>query len=499
MTIEIHAPPPSGPVLDWPGKRLSVAVTPPHMTTLERWGQPQSLPNRLLHGDNRESLAWLLANGYAGQIRLVYLDPPYDSGVQWTSRVRLQGSGTVIGQRPQYDDRWEPGAYLQFMAERLLLLKALLHPDGTLWLHCDHRRQAHLLLLLTEIFGPDSHLNTITWRSQVARGAKVHARYFPNSSHTIHIVRASPQGNPTWHPPRREILLTRAEAAAQFMQDEGGFFRTSHPGTYSFEALLRLHQEGRIYAPHGGQVVVDEANQRVYASNGGNIGIKYYVEQRGADRFVVSRAVDNVWDDIPGLGTIPSEDVNYPTQKTEGLLRRVIESGTEPGDWVLDPFVGSGTTVAVAQSLGRRWIGCDGNWGAVRTSGDRVGLGGDWEIGRVGDWGGGIGIEIESEIEIEGGRGVMVVRDVRSGIVEEMAAGAGVAIPDWRAMVRSVAVDPDYDGQILRPAILDAPRSRQETVSGRYPLDGWGREIALRITDVAGGERVVVLPAPGQP
>jgi len=161
----------------------------------------ESLPARqgglLLHGDNQQSLAWLLAEGYAGQVKLVYIDPPYDSGVAWTSRVRLRGAGAaVIGQRAEYADAWPPGGYLQFMAERLLLLRELLAPDGVLWLHCDYRRQSHLHLLLEEIFGPECFLNTIAWRSQTARGAKVHARYFPHSTHYLHIFRRSAQETP---------------------------------------------------------------------------------------------------------------------------------------------------------------------------------------------------------------------------------------------------------------------------------------------------------------
>ena len=86
----------------------------------------------------------------------------------------------------------------------------------------------------------------------------------------------------------------------------------------------------------------------------------------------VERAVDNVWDDIPGLGTTPGEDVGYPTQKTEALLRRIIAASTAPGDLVLDCFMGSGTTVAVAQQMGRRWIGGDANWGSLQATRRRL-------------------------------------------------------------------------------------------------------------------------------
>ncbi len=519
-TIEIHTATPQKSVLQWPGKRLSVDIPTPAARLVESFVTTHGQGGLLLHGDNRDALAWLLAQGYAGNAQLVYIDPPYDSGVAWTSRVRLRGeAATVIGERAEYTDTWPPGGYLQFLAERLLLLRELLAPNGTLWLHCDYRRQSHLHLLLEEIFGPECFLNTIAWRSQTARGAKVHAHYFPHSTHYIHIFGRSPDNPPIWNPPRREIVLSRAEAAAQFMEDAGGFFRTSHPGSYSFERLVELNREGRIYAPHGGQVVVDEKERRVYASNGGNIGVKYYVEKRGRNRFVVTRAVDNLWDDIPGLGTIPSEDVNYPTQKTTGLLRRIIETGTNAGDLVLDAFVGSGTTVAVSEELGRRWIGCDDNWRAVRTSGLRVAGGESLAeaqrrgegIGRLGDREIGQGrivrigvenpqandatVEVVATQTVDGLR--VEIRAFRSPAVEQLLAQAGVERPeDWRAIVQAVLIDPAYDGQIFQAELVDAPRGKSALVKGVYTLPVGEAEsgpVAVRLVDVAGGEVLVVV------
>jgi hypothetical protein len=153
-----------------------------------------------------------------------------------------------------------------------------------------------------------------------------------------------------------------------YMRDEKGFFRTSDPGSYTFESLVALHRDARLYAPHGGEVVIDEATKRVYTSRGGNIGVKYYARQLASGGYAIERAIDNLWEDIPGLGTIPGEDLGYPTQKTKPLLERIIRVSSNPGDLVLDCFIGSGTTAAVAQKLGCRWIGCDINKGAVQTT-----------------------------------------------------------------------------------------------------------------------------------
>lgn len=492
--------------LFWPGKRLHTAPSAAGVGLLEASRQPPARgnadagpgPGLLLHGDNFDGLSWLLANGYRRKVGLVYIDPPYNSNRAYTSKIRLRGKGQpVLAQPTEYEDVWQPGAYLQFLADRLLLLRELLHPDGTLWLHCDHRMQAHLLLLLQEIFGADCYLNTISWRSQTMRGAKVHARYFPNSAQSIHIFRSHSRGRPVWHPPRREIVLTEAEAAAKYMRDEQGFFRTSDPGTYSFERLTELHAQGRLYAPYGGQVVVDADARRVYPSNGGNLGVKYYLQRTGRSRFAVTRAVDNLWDDIPGIGTVPGEDENYPTQKTERLLTRILEAASEPGHLVLDAFCGSGTTLAVAQALGREWIGCDANWGAMRTAAGRIRRAEEsvgYRLLRVDGQTGPAPCDLQAKIGIDTSEGLTVVQieDFHSPALVALAGQAGVSLPeDWRAQVRAVLIDPNYDGQIFRPAVVDAPAGKTALVAGGYRLpaaaSGEGR-VAVRLVDVAGGE-----------
>ena len=534
--------------LTWPGKRLTAVPSRPRARQLESYaprnGGKEGL---LLYGDNFDALSWLLANGYRGGVRLVYLDPPYNSNRTYSSRIRLRGKGQpTLGEVTAYDDLWLPGVYLQFLADRLLLLRELMHEDGTLWLHCDHRMQAPLLLLLEEIFGVESHLNTVFWRSQTMRGAKVHARYFPHSAQAIHIFRSTPRGRPIWNAPKRELVLTEKDAAAQYMRDERGFFRTSDPGTYSFQRLRALNEEGRLYAPYGGDVIVDEDAQRIFASKGGNIGVKYYLKKTGRNRYLLTRPVDNLWDDVPGLGTVPGEDENYPTQKTEKLLQRILETASRPGDLILDPFAGSGTTLAVARKLGRDWIGCDSSWRAVRTAASRlsrrpsfpasdqaVGAGsanvrhGSGDHSSVADSGYrilrvGVGDSAKdghhqpvttstsgAKIQCERAEGLLTVRieEFHSPQVAILAGKAKVSLPrDWRAQVRAVLIDSDYDGISLRAALVDAPAGKSVLVSGVYSfapsVDGGGREsnaspvcaVAVLIVDVAGQEHLFVNP-----
>ncbi|MFN3979243.1 MAG: site-specific DNA-methyltransferase [Caldilinea sp.] len=511
----------NGVELRWPGKHTTSppsAVAPTLIETFEpqRFARTSSEAlNILCHDDNLNFLAHLLDAGFGGKIRLIYADPPYDSGLEWSRKVRLRGVNARILDTPHcqqasYSDIWAEGAYLQFIYARLPLLRDLLSDDGSLWLHCDHRHAHHLRCLLDEVFGAENYLNTISWRSQTARGAKVNAFYFPNSAQTI-LVYARNRAAPTcWHPPRRRIELSEAEAAAAFMRDERGFFRTSDPGTYSFERLKQLYAEGRLYAPYRGEIVIDEANRRVYTSNGGNIGVKYYLTDLGKGRYQVERAVDNLWDDIPGLGTTPGEDLGYPTQKTEALLERVLTSGSDAGDRVLDPFCGSGTTPAVAQKLGRRWIACDASSSAIQTTTRRLQAVCTQQL-----FSGEFPAEISpgfavyttastrcvqenlpeinlaiTRIDAEQGIMEVIVHDVRLPTLQDTVDRTDDA---WRTVVDSITIDPVYDGEVLRATAADAPLKRRDTVTGCYRLvaPASPTTIAVRIVDVAGGEHFV--------
>jgi DNA modification methylase len=492
----------------WRGKHPPAPLPAPAVVLCETWPNVYDVqtdhPNKLFYGDNLAVLAHLLDAGHAGRVRLIYADPPYNSGAAWPRKVRLRTAkaveaAPVVDHQTQYVDDWEDGDYLQFMYERLLLTRELLADDGSLWLHCDHRHAHHLRMILDEVFGVDNYLNTITWRSQTARGAKVNAFYFANSSHTIHIFARNRRTPPVWNQPRKRIVLSEREASAEFMRDEHGFFRTSDPGTYSFARLKELHAAGKLYAPYGGVVLIDEVNRRVTCSNGGNVGVKYYLTNLGAGQFAVERAVDNIWDDIPGLGTTPGEDVGYPTQKTEALLRRIIETATNTGDLVLDPFVGSGVSVVVAQKLGRSWLGCDINYGAVQTTRRRLQRmasndGSGFALYTVASnvdsfvqstW-------LEPCIHLT----ATYAPDVREIVVDvhDYVAPDAPPVEDWRALVESIDIDPTYDGRVFRACLADAPQKRTAQVKGSYRLSASVSPVcvAVRITDVWGRETIAV-------
>jgi DNA modification methylase len=496
------APPVGRSMLLWTGKIIPASVMAAPVVQMESF-QPGSFhtkeSNRLYYGDNLPVLGHLLASGWRERFRLIYIDPPFDSGIEYARRVRLRGAtGQVVGRAVEYSDLWQGDTYLQFIYERLLPLRELLAVDGSIWVHCDYRQVHRLRLLLEEVFGESNYLNTIVWRSQVARGAKVNAFYFPFSTHFIEVFGKNRQTPTLWNPQKRRLAFTRAEASAQFMEDDRGFFRTSDPGTYSFERLQELHAAGRLYAPYGGEVVVDEAQRRVYCSNGGNIGVKYYLTRVGRDRYAAERGVDNFWDDIPGLGTTPGEDVGYPTQKTEALLRRIIAAGTQPGDWVLDCFAGSGTTPAVAQKLGRRWVTCDAGYGSVQTTRRRLqrlaaagGAGFDLY------WAGDPAAPKAGEAQISIQR---LEEGIEVDVVHYRCFDPSGSAASWQELIEVVEIDPDYNGMVLRPALVDWPPKKRQPVRGRYHLAAppAPTQVAVRITDVFGGETLFVQDLPGK-
>ena len=176
------------PMLHWVGKRPLEQVTAYPAQLVEVFnpeGEDNLAQGALLHGDNRDVLAWLLANGYRGKVKLVYIDPPFDSGANYVRRVqlrnvgvaRLEGDRYTFGEQIQYTDIWANDNYLQFMYERLILLKELLAENGSLYLHCDSHKGHHLRCLLDEVLGHESFVNEIVWKrsdahSDTGQGAR---------------------------------------------------------------------------------------------------------------------------------------------------------------------------------------------------------------------------------------------------------------------------------------------------------------------------------------
>src|SRR5450759_1616501 len=192
---EVQIKPAKGrPMLTWVGKRPLHNVIAYPAQLVETYGSenktgeakpdlwrdwPADYPKGglLFHGDNKEVLAHLLANGFRGKVKLIYIDPPFDSGADYVRRVslrgekgsaKLDGEGYTLGEQIQYTDIWANDTYLQFMYERLLLLKELLSPDGLAVVHLDETRVHHIKVILDEVFGAEHFINEVIWKRQTA-------------------------------------------------------------------------------------------------------------------------------------------------------------------------------------------------------------------------------------------------------------------------------------------------------------------------------------------
>ena len=341
--------------------------------------------NKLIWGDNKLILS-SLANGplraeieNAGGLKLIYIDPPFAVGADFGFDIRIgdpsTGSGTETVTKKQsvieeiaYRDTWGKGisSYLTMIYERLKLMHNLLAEDGSIYVHCDWRVVFVLRLVLDDIFRTDNFRNEITWRRQIPRGRKVEAKFMPFSAD--YILLYSKSDSACWNPILKTTFISIEEAERKYNKDDKGYFRTSDPGSYSNESLVRLYEEGRIYVTKGGKAKVENGILKV---DGGTIGIKYYREKVG-NQVKEETVADNIWDDIAGMGIVSGEHLGYPTQKPEALLERIIKASSNAGDLVADFFCGSGTTAAVAEKLGRKWLACDLGRFAIHTTRKRL-------------------------------------------------------------------------------------------------------------------------------
>lgn len=334
------------PMLTWVGKRPLERVTafPAQLVeTFNPTGEKGASQNLLFHGDNKEVLAYLLANGFRGKIDLIYIDPPFDSGADYVRKVQLrgitgaakiEGETYTLGEQIQYADIWANDNYLQFMYERLLLMKELLADDGALFLHCDWHKSHHLRCLVDEVFSPENFRNEIVW---FYPGREMHIENKFNAKHdTILFVARSDA-----------TKVNMAEVAIEY--DKSSRLK-------GLRRKIHKDDDGREWV---WETRAQAAGQKPY---------KRYVEEILSE----GRALNDVWDDIQFLrGNDPSR-TGLPTQKPEELLERILLALSAPGETVLDCFIGSGTAAAVAQKIGRLWIGCDVNKGAIQTTARRL-------------------------------------------------------------------------------------------------------------------------------
>lgn len=306
--------------------------------------------NMLIWGDNKFVISSLLPR-FAGGINLIYIDPPFATGRDFSFPVRVGDEQFLnqpfIVEQKAYRDVWGRGldSYLRMMYERLTLMRELLADDGSIYVHLGHSVVHYLKAVMDELFAPDCYRNEIIWKRDVAgKGAKRTSSQWPRNADHILFYSKSPR---RWFFRQQYGELSQKQKRVyRHREPDGRRFKTVQLGDYSEESIRRMERQGLIYV-----------------SSTGKKYKKYYLDE-------ARDTVDCIWTDILGFGTrtAASEHLQFPTQKPEALLERILRTSSREGDLVGDFFCGSGTTGAVAEKLGRRWILCDLSKRAIHVS-----------------------------------------------------------------------------------------------------------------------------------
>lgn len=340
--------------------------------TVGEVGPCRAADNILIHGDALNGLKALaelpeFAGEYVRQVRLAYLDPPFNTQQSFL----------------QYDDALEHSVWLTMMRDRLVQIKSLLSDDGSVWVHCDDAEQHRLRVVMDEVFGPENFVATVVWEK--TDSPRMDAAMFSIRHDYLHVYRKSSAFR------LKRLPATDSGAHYKYTDSEGksyylnplrarggqGSTREARPNLY-FPLIAPDGTEVYPKLPSGGDGCWRWGRDRVERDKhlidwikGRNGWTPYYRIYEPVERF---RPPETIWTHSEVGSTRNSaaeikallEGRSFATPKPERLLERVIQVATEPGDIVLDCFLGSGTTAAVAHKMGRHWLGIEREMNTIR-------------------------------------------------------------------------------------------------------------------------------------
>ena len=341
--------------LAYEGKRseLEILQTEPEMVRLLWQGEET---NRLYYADNLPILASLLQEPtICGKVRLIYIDPPFATNSVFQSR----------SQDDAYSDLLVGSHYIEFLRERLVLLRELLAEDGSIYVHLDENMAFHIKIVMDEVFGKENFRNWIT-RKKCNPKNYTRKTYGNVSDYILFYTKSD---NYVWNRPVEGWTVERADKEYQYIEKETGRrykkVPVHAPGTRNGQTGMpwrgKLPPPGKHwqFPPQ----TLDEMDVRgeIYWSPNGNPRRKIYLDtSEGVP-------IQDIWMEFRDAHNQNIEITGYPTEKNPALLARIIAASSHPDDLVLDCFSGSGTTLAVASQLQRKWIGIDNSVAAITT------------------------------------------------------------------------------------------------------------------------------------
>jgi adenine specific DNA methylase Mod len=355
--------------------------------------QESGWKNRLIWGDKKYVLPSLLPE-FAGKVNLIYIDPPFDTGANFSFTATIPGYNPPSGEpegadedgadisftkqpsvieQKAYRDTWGRGldSYLQWFYETAILLRELLAEDGSIYVHLDWHVGHYAKTVLDEVFGYENFINEIIWKRQTAKGDVTQgARHMGRISESIFLYSKTEKyrWNPIYTPYSESYInshynLIDEKTGRRFHLDNitgpgGGAKGNPYYEVFGIKGYWRYSKERMDVLIKQGKVV--------QPSPGSKPRLKRYLDE------MPGIPLQALWDDINPINSQAIEAVNYATQKPEALLERIIRASSNEGDLVLDCFCGSGTTAATAEKLNRRWLTCDLGRFAIHTARKRL-------------------------------------------------------------------------------------------------------------------------------
>ncbi|MDT8805350.1 site-specific DNA-methyltransferase [Vibrio vulnificus] len=377
------------PMLNWKGKRpfRSTQYFPAQLKEVYGQEDDNGWINKIFWGDNLQVMSHLLKE-FRGKVDFVYIDPPFDSKADYKKTIKLKNK--VVGnehssfEEKQYTDMWSNDDYLQFMYERLIILRELLSSSGVIALHCDYHKSHHLRIILDEVFGHENFINEVIWK----RGNNKKTKVKYSQAHDNIFIYSKGDNykfNPQYQPYSQayvEKYYGNKDPDGRRYQLQSMYGKGAGPALYFGDKLIsppaglhwRWNQERISQAMEDGVIV--------FPNNGeGNPRFKDYLDDKEGN------PIRTIWGDISEVNSQALDKSNYPTQKPVELVQRLLLTFTDVDDLILDCFMGSGTSQLAAHNENRRFLGTDINSGAIKTALRRlVEAGSNFEIYSVNNY-----------------------------------------------------------------------------------------------------------------